>query len=281
MALVLMGFIAFFSSLGYAIDEITVALPNGTELEMVWIEPGIFMMGAPDSELGRGSFEGPQHQVTISNGFYLGKYEVTQGQWEAVMETQPWSGNDFVQEEPNNPAVYISWDDVQVFIHQLNQTAEDSLYRLPTEAEWEFACRAGSTTRWSFGEDENGLWDYAWYYDSTWLVGLEYAQPVGTKLPNPWGLFDMHGNISEWCQDLYGSYSSESQIDPTGPSTGSNRVLRSGHFAAPAQFSRSAVRGSNPPDYLGSGGGVRLLRVGPKVTVIAPQSWGKIKKDSQ
>jgi formylglycine-generating enzyme required for sulfatase activity len=275
MPLMLVGFIALFSGLGYANDEITVDLPNGTGMEMVWIEPGSFAMGSPGSEAGS------QHQVTISKGFYLGKYEITQEQWEAVIDTRPWAGHDYVQEGPNNPAVDISWDDVQVFIHQLNQAAGDSLYRLPMEAEWEYACRAGSTTRWSFGDDENELWDYAWYSDNTWNLGLEHAQPVGTKLPNLWGLFDMHGNVWEWCQDWYGRYSSESQTDPPGPLAGSLRVLRGGAFSASAQSTRSAVRGANSPGYLGVSLGARLSRMGPKLTAVTPHSWGQIKANSR
>lgn len=281
MAWILVGFITVISGLSYANDEVTVELSNGAEIEMIWIEPGTFMMGSPDSELGRSSSESPQHRVTISSGFYLGKYEITQWQWEAVMATQPWAGKEYVQEGLGNPAVYISWDDVQAFVHQLNQAAGDSLYRLPTEAEWEYACRAGSTTRWSFGDDELGLWDYAWYMDSASNLGLEYAQPVGTKLPNSWGLFDMHGNVWEWCQDWYGRYPSESQIDPTGPSTGSFRVIRSGEFSTSARVTRSALRGGNPPDYLGSSGGGRLLRMGPKITAIDLHSWGQVKQGSR
>ena len=120
-------------------------------------------MGSPSTEVGRDSDEGPQHEVTISKGFYLGKYEVTQGQWQAVMGTTPWSGQSYVQVDADNPAVYVSWNDVQSFVQALNEAAKDSLYRLPTEAEWEYACRAGTTERWSFGDDESKLKDYAWY----------------------------------------------------------------------------------------------------------------------
>ena len=138
------------------VGELTVDLPGGATMKFVRIEPGTFMMG---------SNEWPQqHQVTISKGFYLGKYEITQAQWQDVMGTTPWDGQRNVQNSPNHPAVYISWNDVQAFVHQLNQVAGDSLYRLPTEAEWEYACRAGTTTRWSFGDDESLVEDYAWNY---------------------------------------------------------------------------------------------------------------------
>jgi len=246
-------------------ETITVELPGGATMEMVWIEPGTFMMGSPMSEEGRNSDEGPQHQVTISQGFYLGKYELTQGQWEAVMWTTPWVGQERVIPNPNHPAVYISWNDVQAFIHELNEAVGDSLYRLPTEAEWEYACRAGTATRWSFGNDEDRLRDYAWYMDNARAIGEDYAHSVGTKLPNPWGLYDMHGNVYEWVQDWYGSYSSSARVDPTGPASDSTRVLRGGRFLTRARHARSAGRHNLSPIYQGIGIGARLLRMAEPV----------------
>ena len=131
--------------------ELVALLPGGAEMGFIWIEPGVFQMGSPDSEAGRYGNEGPVHEVEISQGFYLGKYEVTQGQWESVMGETPWSGGSYVVEDSSHPAVSISWHDVQRFVAKLNDAAGDSLYRLPTEAEWEYACRAGTSTRWSFG----------------------------------------------------------------------------------------------------------------------------------
>jgi formylglycine-generating enzyme required for sulfatase activity len=242
--------------------ELRADLLGGASMDFVKVEAGTFTMGSPSSEVGRRSHEGPQHEVTISNGFYLGKYEVTQGQWEAVMGTSPWSGQNYVQSNVDNPAVYVSWNDAQAFVQKLNVAAGDSLYRLPSEGEWEYACRAGTTTRWSFGEDESKLKDYAWYTDNAWDVGEEYAHKVGTKLSNGWGLYDMHGNVYEWCVDRYGSYSSSSQTDPQGSSSGSERVVRGGGFDS-AWFVRSAYRdsysvavGASEP-YLG----FRLLRI--------------------
>ena len=239
--------------------EITVELPGGATMEFVWIEPGTFTMGSPDSELGRDPDEGPQHEVTISQGFYLGKYEITQGQWEVVMTGDtPWAGKEYVKENPNHPAVYISWEDMQAFISKLNQAAGSSVYRLPTEAEWEYACRAGTETRWSFGDDETLLGNYAWYNDNTWNVGEKYAHEVGTTLPNPWGLYDMHGNVYEWCQDWwYRVYTTEAQKDPTGPSSGSHRTVRSGGFYSvfTADRTRSANRDASLDErffYLGA-----------------------------
>jgi formylglycine-generating enzyme required for sulfatase activity len=246
----------------------TAILLGGETMEFVRIEPGAFTMGAPLAEVGRRDPEGPQHEVTISRGFYLGKYEVTQGQWESVMGTTPWSGENDVQANVNHPAVHVSWDDAQSFIHQLNEAAGDSLYRLPTEAEWEYAARAGTSTVWSFGDDESLVGNYAWHVRNTWLINLNYAQPVGTKLPNPWGLYDVHGNVREWCQDWLDDnyYSRSPSIDPPGPSTESSsaflRVLRGGGFSSGATFGlRSASRnGSGNGNRIGTVG-FRLLRI--------------------
>ena len=243
-------------------NTITVTLPGGATMEMVWIPPGTFTMGSPSSESGRDDDEGPQHQVTITKGFYLGKYELTQEQWTSVMGTRPWSGKSYVRENASNPAVYISWNDVQAFIAKLNQAEGSEVYRLPTEAEWEVACRAGTTTRWSFGDDESQLGEYAWYRDNAWSVGEQYAHAVGTKRPNPWGLYDMHGNVWEWVQDWYGSYSSSPQTDPTGPASGSSRVLRGGSFLNHARDVRSANRDHDSPGRRDYDVGARLLRQG-------------------
>jgi len=244
--------------------ERTVDLPGGPTMDFVWIEPGAFTMGSPESEPKRYGHEGPQHEVTISQGFWLGQYEITQGQWEAVMGTSPWSGQAYVRADsadPVYPAVYISWNDVQAFVARLNGALGAEVYRLPTEAEWEYACRAGTTTRWSFGDDESDLGDYAWYYDNVWDAGLEYNQPVGTKRPNPWGLYDMHGNVYEWVQDWFSSYASDALVDPQGPSSGAIRVLRGGFFVSLARRTRSANRSYNSPGYRYYYIGARLLRM--------------------
>ena len=243
-----------------SVQELTVDLPGGATMEMVWIEPGTFMMGSPNSEVWNGSDQRPQHEVTISRGFYLGKYEVTQGEWNSVMETAPWSGQSHVQSNTNNPAVYVSWSDAQTFIERLNTAAGKNIYRLPTEAEWEYACRAGTSTRWSFGENESQLGDYAWYDDNAWDVGEQYAHSVGTKLPNPWELYDMHGNVCEWCQDWYGDYPSNAQTDPVGSATGSRRVHRGGYFYRSALETGSAYRAAGTPSVRLSSIGFRLLR---------------------
>jgi hypothetical protein len=218
-------------------------------------------MGSPESETGRYADEGPQHQVTLTHGYFLARTELTQGQWQSVMGTSPWVGRSLVQVSPTNPAVYVSWDDVQGLVQTLNQAAGDSLYRLPSEAEWEHACRAGTTTTWSFGDDGGQLGQYAWYDANAWSAGLTWAQPVGTKLANPWGLYDMHGNVWEWVQDWYGGYSSEAQTDPLGPQMGSNRVSRGGYFIDYSENTRSARRNCDTPGRRGQGIGARLLLI--------------------
>jgi len=247
--------------------EIAVQLPGGATMDFVWIEPGIFTMGSPATEPGREADEGPQYEVTISRGFYLGKYETTQEQWESVMGTTPWVGMSHVQSNPNHPAVHISWDDMQALIQDLNASIGEQLYRLPTEAEWEYACRAGTTTHWSFGDDEGQLADYAWNGGV-----VEYAQPVGTKLPNPWGLYDIHGNVWEWCADWYGTYGTGPQVDPQGSPTGSARVFRGGEFYYEAALTRSANRHSDVPTGVYYDLGARLVMQVVGVPIILPDT---------
>ena len=247
------------ASVGYAAEEITVQLPGGEKMEFVWIEPGTFTMGSPAPEPERNGDEGPQHQVTISRGFFLGKFEVTQGQWVAVMETRPWTGKRHLQESAGNAASFVKWIDVQEFIRRLNQAEGEEVFRLPREAEWEYACRAGTTTRWSFGDDESKVGEYAWYRENAWNQGEKFPHATGLKLPNPWGLYDMHGNVWEWCQDRYGRYAEGSQIDPTGPESGSERVARGGHFITHARFVRSAARFNYKENAPSHAIGVRLL----------------------
>ena len=245
--------------------EITVDLPGGATMDLVWIAPGTFVMGTTDEQVALLSSMGilesawvdqekPAHQVTITQGFYMGKYEITQGQWEAVM------GQGQFETTSNYPVTGITWDDIQQFIHVLNEAAGNSLYRLPTEAEWEYAYRGGTNTLWPSGDDMSQVGDYAWYVDNAWNTGLQYARPVGTKLPNPWGLYDVHGNVWEWCQDWYGDYLIGAQIDPIGPASGWARVFRGGSFYDVARITRSATRNNYTPgdhfNYLG----FRLLR---------------------
>ena len=239
-------------------------------MEFVWIEPGTFRMGTTDEqelllqdkELWDNWFdsEQPAHQVTISQGFYLGKFEITKGQWEAVTGTAPWAEKTPVPTDPNDPAVFISWEDAQAFIRELNTAAGEEIYRLPSEAEWEYACRAGTNTLWSFGDDETQANEYIWYGVSE-DTGLQYAQSVGSKKPNPWGLYDMHGNVWEWCYDKFDLYSDDARIDPTGPTTGSLHVKRGGYDKFKTRRTRSANRDAHPADFRSLTIGARLVRV--------------------
>ncbi|MEW6238077.1 MAG: formylglycine-generating enzyme family protein [Candidatus Omnitrophota bacterium] len=238
-------------------EEITIPLDypkNTILLPMKLIPAGTFMMGSPESEAGRSSNEGPQHQVTITNPFYMGKYEVTQTQWQAVMGSNP-SYNPI--EDNNLPVERVSWNDCQTFIQKLNALGQGT-FRLPTEAEWEYACRGGTTTRFYWGDDTSysQIGNYAWYNGNS---GGE-THGVGAKLPNAWGLYDMSGNVGEWCRDWIGSYSSNAQIDPIGAKGGNYIVCRGGSVGGNNYKCRSAHRGENYPDTRDGGLGLRLAR---------------------
>ena len=260
--------------IGTGNDVTQVEIPGGATMAFVWIEPGSFMMGSAESDRTRLSGEDPQHEVTISRGFWLGQCEITQQQWQAVMDDNPsnYLGAD-------RPVERVTWLDVQEFIHRLNQAAGDSLFRLPSEAEWEYASRAGTTTPWFSGDDESVLGDYAWYSANNSAGGDPPVgtKPIATKLPNPWGLYDMLGNVPEWVQDWHGVYLAEAQLDPTGPEAGSSRVFRGGHFYGNTRAVRSAVRGYNGQLGLYNSLGARLLKIQPYATPVSPQSWGEIK----
>jgi formylglycine-generating enzyme required for sulfatase activity len=234
---------------------------NSLGMTFVSIPAGTFTMGSPEDELGRDSYE-TQHQVTLTQGYYMQTTEVTQGQWEAVMGSNPSYYSDC---GTICPVEDVSWDEVQEFINELNQLGEGT-YSLPTEAQWEYAARAGSTTAFANGEitgtgvgyDPN-LDAMGWYlYNSD-----DEAHPVAQKTPNAWGLYDMHGNVYEWCQDWYDSYISESVTDPAGPSSGSYRVLRGGSWYSNAQDCRSALRYNLTPGGSISFIGFRLVLLSP------------------
>ena len=258
-----------WANAGYTNEEITVELPGGAMMEFVWIEPGTFMMESQDADDMAYEAEKPRHQVTISKGFYLGKYEITQEQWMSVIGSIPGR-----KKGAQLPVVWFSWKAAQSFIHRLNEAAGDSLYRLPTEAEWEYACRAGSEALWTSGDDESALRDYAWYSGNDNPHG---TKDVGTRLPNAWGLYDMHGNVLEWCQDWHGPYSSENQIDPAGPATGTKRVVRGAYFNSHARDVRSARRFLEEPHERRFFLGARLVWMQPESTSISPDGWGQIK----
>jgi formylglycine-generating enzyme required for sulfatase activity len=253
----------------------TFTLPGGATMEMVWIEPGTFMMGTTEEQkqlmISQGiswwdwlENELPAHEVTITRGFWIGKYELTQGQWEAVMGTRPWQGMIRIQEGPEYPAA-LSWDGVQLFIATLNEFEEADVYRLPTEAEWEYACRAGTTTLWSFGDDASLIGEYAWYYYNAECEDCS-AHKVGTRLPNPWGLYDVHGNMFELCQDWYDGdyYSISPSVDPQGPTSGTQRILRGGSISNYEAGVRSTYRVRCPPEHSAYDFGARLVRQEPQ-----------------
>jgi formylglycine-generating enzyme required for sulfatase activity len=258
--------------------EITVTLPGSVPLVMVKIPAGTFQMGSPTTEKGRSITE-ILHDVTLTHDYYVGKYEVTQGQWQAVMGSNPPTncGSQFYGVGASNPAYCISWNDIAGsggFVDQLNaylssagQGVAGKPYRLPTEAEWERAARGGATTqtRFSFGDaldsdDACGASaaanPYVWWCANS--GGVSHA--VATKGANQYGLFDMHGNVYEWVQDWLGVYTTPAPPDPTGPATGSDRVYRGGSWFAPLKFNRTASRSNGGPSYRSFHVGFRLAR---------------------
>ena len=206
-------------------------------------------MGAANDDDYALDWEYPQRAVHISRPFLLGKYPVTQAQWQAVMGDNPSRvrGADL-------PVDRVSWFDAQAFIRKLNQREGHNRYRLPTEAEWEYACRAGTTGVFCCGDDVSALGDHAWY-DANSGGG---PHPVGRRKPNAWGLCDMHGNVEEWVADWIGKYRVRSVTDPKGPSGGECRVFRGGNWECGFQFCRSSKRSAMSPDFALDGVGFRL-----------------------
>jgi formylglycine-generating enzyme required for sulfatase activity/predicted Ser/Thr protein kinase/DNA-directed RNA polymerase subunit RPC12/RpoP len=235
-------------------DAMSVDLGNGVKLEMVWIPPGTFMMGSPTTETGRRKDE-TQHPVTLAKGFWMGKYEVTQEQWQQVMGSNP---SRFSNLGPKAPVETVSWDDCQQFLTRLgSQVTGGGRFRLPTEAEWEHACRAGTTTRVNTGGTEVDLERAGWHSRNSGQP--KSAHVVGEKAPNAWGLYDVHGNVAEWCQDWYGDYLGSATSDPTGPDSGDGRVVRGGSWLILARDYRSAIRFKFGPSDRGGGAiGFRL-----------------------
>ena len=220
---------------------------NSLGQTFILLPAGIFTMGSPSDEPGRLSREGPQHQVTLTQSFYMQQTEVTQAQWEAVMGSNP----SYFSGCPTCPVEWVSWNEVQEFITKMNARGEGT-YGLPTEAQWEYAARAGSKTAFYNG----GITELYCGYDPNLNAIGWYCynaegktHPVAQKTPNAWGLYDMSGNVFEWCQDRYGSYSSSPSVDPTGPSTGSYRVIRGGSWNYYAQYCRASNRNLSGPDY--------------------------------
>ena len=234
-----------------------VDVTENIKMKLILVKPGTFMMGAASNEEGSYSYERPQHRVTITKPFYIGMYEVTQEEYQAV------SGTEGTPPESAQHPQTMSWREAVDFCAKLSQKT-GKRFRLPTEAEWEYACRAGTTTRYYFGDSRDQLYQYAWSGKNS----ESSLHPVGQKLPNDWGLYDMHGNACEWCSDWYSPYSLRHATDPLGPSKGYMRVdpsrpymriSRSGNYICYPNDCRSAKRYKFDPDYSGASTGLRVV----------------------
>jgi len=221
--------------------------------KFVLIPAGTFMMGSPHDEPGRDSDENPQHQVIISRSFYMQTTEVTQGQWKRVTGNNP---SHFSSCGDDCPVENVSWEDVRDFIKKLNSMERTDRYRLPTEAQWEYAARAMTTTRFHSGNSDDDLSKAGWLKANS---GSK-THPVGQKASNSWGLYDMHGNVYEWVQDWFHLYSAGSFTDPAGPPVGSKRMRRGGSWNSVARFCRSANRDYFSPANRSGLLGFRLIR---------------------
>ncbi|MBF0627049.1 MAG: SUMF1/EgtB/PvdO family nonheme iron enzyme [Magnetococcales bacterium] len=224
---------------------------NTLEMTFKRIPAGTFTMGSPADEEGR-NLDERSHAVTISHAFYMQTTEVTQGQWRSVMGNNP---SYFSSCGDSCPVEQVSWNDIQNFLSLMNARGEGT-YRLPTEAEWEYAARAGTRTPFSFGVSEINIGNFAWF----WNNAASTTHPVGQKQPNPWGLFDMHGNVWEWVADRYGPFNLTAMTDPQGPAFGPNRVYRGGGSYYDAARLRSAYRSQNEPGFRYFNLGFRLVR---------------------
>jgi len=237
--------------------ESQTTIRNSLGMTFQLIPAGTFVMGSPIDELGRGTDE-TQYTVTFTESFYMQTTEVTQGQWEMLMGENPSS---FTECGLNCPVEFISWEEAKAFIIDLNAMGEGA-YTFPTEAQWEYAARSGSNKAFANGNISNTSTDINMdamgWYDSN---SNSTPHAVAQKSPNNWGLYDMHGNVNEWCFDWYGTYPTGSVIDPTGPPSGTNRVLRSGGWYLEAQYCRSAERSYGSPSGRDIDIGFRLLRL--------------------
>ena len=254
------------------------AEPNSIGMELIEIPAGTFTMGSPAGEKDHQAAE-EQVAVTLTKSFWLGKTEVTQGQWQQVMGTEPWKEQILVQADKDCPATYVSFFEAVEFCEGLTDLERkagklkaNEEYRLPTEAQWEYACRAGTETAFSFG-DESKLNSYVWWGGLDPEAALkgeikagpgnaareQYAHKIGLKKPNPWGLYDMHGNVAEWCSDWYGEKLSGG-TDPVGPEGGSFRVPRGGNWQSDPDDCRSAYRYDIVPSSRYYGLGLRVAR---------------------
>jgi sulfatase modifying factor 1 len=241
---------------------------NGLKMKFVWCPPGQFTMGSPNSEKDRSSDE-DQVQVTLTKGFWIGKYEVTQGEWERVMDTTPWKGKSSVKEGARYAATYVSWEDATEFATKLTTQERQAgrlpagwRYTLPTEAQWEYACRAGTQTAYGFGSDESRFSEYAWWGGFTGDGNAkteQYAHEVGLKKANAWGLHDVHGNVYEWCRDWY-QETLPGGVDPEHATQASFRVVRGGSWCYEEPTCRTADRGFDKPGIRDYSLGFRVVR---------------------
>ena len=231
-------------------NTITIPVKDGISIDMVRVEAGTFTMGATSEMSNPDSDEKPTHQVTLTNDNYIGKYEVTQALWKVVMGNNP---SNFKGD--NLPVEIVSWNDCQEFISKLNKMTGKT-FRLPTEAEWEYAARGGKKSRGYQYSGSSNLSDVAWYYTSN---SGSKTHAVGSKQANELGIYDMTGNVLEWCQDWKGTYSSSSQVNPTGATSGSNRVSRGGSWFNFDWYCRSSCRNGSTPDYRYVDLGLRLV----------------------
>ena len=232
-------------------NAISIPVKNGINIDMVRVEAGTFTMGATAEMEDPNDNEKPTHRVTLTNDYYIGKYEVTQALWQTVMGNNP-----SMFKGDNLPVEQVSWDDCQEFISKLNHIT-GKMFRLPTEAEWEYAARGGNKSRGYQYSGSNNLSDVAWFRDNS---GSK-THAVGTKQANKLGIYDMSGNVWEWCQDWFGKYKRSSQVNPTGANSGSGRVLRGdGWFSFSfARLGRSSCRYCYTPDYSVNHLGLRLV----------------------
>ncbi len=227
---------------------------NSIGIEFVLVAAGSFQMGTHENEDGTNK-EKPRHRVSISKPFYISKYEITQKQWQQVMGHNP-----SIHVGPTRPVDKVSWNDAQMFLQRLNAQEKTTSYKLPTEAQWEYAARAGSQTSYCYGDDQQGnkLIQYGWFADNS----NKQSQPVGGLKPNNWGIHDMHGNVQEWVQDRYDRkyYSKSPATDPQGPEKGGKRVTRGGSWINPAYHCRSAARAYYSHDYIDNDIGLRIIK---------------------
>ena len=233
-------------------------------MEFILIPKGSFKMGGLEND--DGTMSETQHEVTLSKDFWLGKTEVTQNQWQQIMGTQeihPEKPSPFRGDHPEYPVVSISYFDVERFLDKLNEVSHAYHFRLPTEAEWEYACRAGTTTPFSHGSIlDDTLANFNAKVPSKYAASgkfLEHPTPVAFYAPNPWGLYDMHGNVWEWVSDWHGPYAKEKLTDPEGPAYGKEKIIRGGSWFFGADHARSANRRTHEPKLWGFSIGFRIV----------------------